>query len=217
VRDLRAALLVDDDVVGLQVAVDDPAAVGEAGGAEHLDGEVDRTRRVERGLLLDDGLERAAVEELHRDVVRALPLAAVVDGDDVLVVEARRAARLAPEALDELGVLGEAAVQDLERDPPPELQVLGAVDVGHPARADAIEHAVAAIDDRLGGEALGHLRSSCMTFLAIGAATSPPVPAEHSIVTAIATFGSCSGANAMNQTWLGQPWPTSAVPVLPPT
>ena len=56
-----------------------------------------------------------------------------------------------------------------------------------------------------------------MTFLAIGAATSPPVPVEHSIVTAMATFGSCAGANAMNHTWLGHPWPTSAVPVLPAT
>src|SRR6185312_16058050 len=119
----------------------------------------------------------------------------------VLVVEPRGAARLAAEALDELGVLGEAPVQDLERDAAPELEVLGAVDVGHPARADAPDDAVAAVDDRLGGEALAHLSSSCITFLAIGAAVSPPVPLEHSMVTAMATFGLWRGANAMNQTW----------------
>ena len=57
-----------------------------------------------------------------------------------------------------------------------------------------------------------------MTFLAIGAAVSPPVPLEHSTVAAIATFGSSRGANAMNQTWLGPHGrSTSAVPVLPPT
>ena len=87
------------------------------------------------------------------------------------MLEARRAARLAAEALDELGVLGEAAVQDLERDLAPELQVLGAVDVGHPARADAGDHAVAAVDDRLGGEPLGSLQQRLHDLLAIGAAT----------------------------------------------
>ena len=47
-------------------------------------------------------LERAPVEELHRDVVGALGLAAVEDRDDVRVVQAGGVLRLAPEALDEL-------------------------------------------------------------------------------------------------------------------
>ena len=42
VGDPGAALVVDQHVLRLQVAVDDPLAVGEAGGVEDLAGEVDR-------------------------------------------------------------------------------------------------------------------------------------------------------------------------------
>src|SRR6185295_12572976 len=217
VGDLGAPVGVDDDVVGLEVAVDDPAAVGEARGAQDLDGQVDGAVGVQRRLLLDDRLQRAPLEVLHRDVVGAVVLAAVVDGDDVLVLQAGGARRLAAEALDELAVLGEAPVEDLQRHLAPELQVLGDVDVRHAAAAQAVQDAVAPVDDGLGFEAFGHFRSSCMTALAIGAATVPPNPVPHSTVTAMAMRGSWAGAKAMNHSWFGQPWPTSAVPVLPAT
>ena len=88
-----------------------------------------------------------------------------------------RARRLAAEALDELVVLGEAAVEQLQRDAAAELQVLGAVDVGHPARADPVEHLVALVDDRVAGDAVdAHPPSASSTCLATGAATTPPVP-----------------------------------------
>ena len=47
VGDLRAVLGVDDDVVRLEVAVDDPALVREARGAQDLDRQVDRPHRLE--------------------------------------------------------------------------------------------------------------------------------------------------------------------------
>ena len=106
-------------------------------GAQDLDRDVDRPRRGRAApSLADELLERAPVEVLHRDVVGAVPLAAVEDADDVRVLQAGGARGLAAEALDELGVLGEAAVEQLERDLAAELRVLGAVDVGHPARAE---------------------------------------------------------------------------------
>ncbi len=46
VRHLRPALFVEDDVVRLEVAVDDPAPVGEAGRAQDLDDDVDARRPV---------------------------------------------------------------------------------------------------------------------------------------------------------------------------
>ena len=61
---------------------------------------------------------------------------------------ARRARRLAAEALDELLVLGEVVVQHLDRDLAAEQLVLGEVHVGHPARAEARDHPVAPVDDR---------------------------------------------------------------------
>ena len=46
-------------------------------------------------------------------------------------------------------VLGEVAVQQLERDMAAELLVLGQVDVGHAAGAEPLEDAVAAVDQRV--------------------------------------------------------------------
>jgi hypothetical protein len=54
---------------------------------------------------------------------------------------------LASEALDEPGILGEAAVQQLQRDLAPELLVLGQEDVGHPARAEPGKDPVATVYD----------------------------------------------------------------------
>lgn len=66
--------------------------------------------------------------------------------------------RLAAEALDEGVVRRVALVQDLDRDPPAELVVLGEVDGRHPARTELAQDAVAAVEDRVdqrvGG--LGH-------------------------------------------------------------
>ena len=101
-------------------------------------------------LLAHELLERASLEELHRDVVGAVPLAAVEHLHDVGVLQAGGRRRLAAEALDELVVLGEAPVQHLQRDLAAELRVLGAVHVGHPAGADARHDLVAAVDDSPG-------------------------------------------------------------------
>jgi len=58
-----------------------------------------------------------------------------------------RPAALAAEALDELLVFDETALQDLDGDLTREQFVFGEIDVGHPARADPRDHAVAAVDD----------------------------------------------------------------------
>ncbi len=73
--------------------------------------------------------------------------------DDVLVLQPRRRRRLTAEALDELLVLGEAVVQELQRDLAPELHVVRAVDVRHPAGAEVLDHLVAPVDDGVGLEA----------------------------------------------------------------
>src|SRR2546429_639474 len=87
-------------------------------------GGVTRDRRTTREVQLR---ERATLEVLHRDVVGALGLAGVVDGDDVGMRERGRVLRLAGEALDELVVVRVALVEDLDRHPPAQLLVLGEV------------------------------------------------------------------------------------------
>ena len=103
----------------------------------------------ERAARHDQLLEAAALDHLHGDVVRALGLAAVVDGDDVRVREPGCRLRLAAEALDEEVVARVALVEDLDRDAAPELLVLGEVDVGHAAGAELPQDPVAAVEERV--------------------------------------------------------------------
>src|SRR5919198_4181954 len=189
----------------------------ETGRAQDLEAQVDDPLLRHRRLAGHDLLQRTAGQALHRDVVRPLVLTAIEDADHVGMLEARGRARLAPEALDEFAVLGEAPVQDLERDLAAEMRVLGQVDVGHPAGADAAHDPIAAVDHRACRH-LGHrfLSSTWSTRLASGAATVPPCPDVRSTVTAIAILGLSTGAKAMNQAWFCPP-ETSAVPVLPAT
>ena len=87
--------------------MDDAVAVGEARRLEDLARSAPTAcSGVEAGV--DQLLQRAALEVLHRDVVGAVDVAAVEDGDDVGVLEARGGLGLAAEPLDELAVLGEA-------------------------------------------------------------------------------------------------------------
>jgi hypothetical protein len=128
--------------VGLEVAVDDPAAVREARGAQDLDGQVDRA------IGSSGASSRMTVfsERPRGTPSRCSRCRRTRRGrrpNDVLVLQAGGARRLAAEALDELAILGEAPVEDLQRDLAPQLQVLGAVDLGHAAAAHATEHAVA--------------------------------------------------------------------------
>ena len=116
VGDRGQAGRVDDHVHRLEVAVDDTVAVGEAGGLEDLADDRDGLDRGEAEV--DQVPQRPAVEVGHRDVVRVVHLAAVVDRDDVYLLECGCGFGLAAETLDELLVAGEVVVEDLERDPP---------------------------------------------------------------------------------------------------
>ena len=113
---LGDALGVHDHVVRLEVAVDHAALVARTRRRCRIwTPEVDHAHLVERRLLGHDVLERPPAQVLHRDVVGAVVVAAVVDADHVGVLEARGGLGLAPEPLHELGVLGEAPVQHLQR------------------------------------------------------------------------------------------------------
>src|SRR4029453_18612716 len=170
-----------------------------------LEPELDHALLRQRRLGAHDLLERLAVEELHGDVVGALVLAAVEDSDHVRVVQAGRGLGLAPEALHELLVVGEAPVEHLDGDLASQVGVLGAVDVRHPSGADPTEHAVALVDEGVAGD-LRHPvpppSSASRTDFAIGAATVPPCPFAFGIVTATAIRGFSTGAKQMNHAWV---------------
>ena len=132
VGDAHDAVLVEQEVRGLDVAVQDAARVRVLERGRDVAPDPRGLGDGEVRLLVEDRPQAAALEQLEhheRDVV----LAPVVDGDDVRVVERRRDLGLGAEAAEERGVLGERGVQDLDRDAAPQAGVLG--EVHAPARA----------------------------------------------------------------------------------
>jgi hypothetical protein len=130
------ALRGDQDVGGLDVAVDEPDGVCGAERFSALDAEgdqlVDRNRRATRA-----SAEGLALDVLHRDEVEAVGLVHRVDGDDVGVIQHRGEAGFLTEALARVGVLAQRRERkDLEGDRTAELQVGGAVDLAHAALAE---------------------------------------------------------------------------------
>jgi hypothetical protein len=158
VEDAGAAVGVDDDVVGFEVAVDDAAAVGggeaPTGGEEHGDD-------LAPGVRASQPLaEREALDELHGDEDLVAVGADVEEGDDVGVRELGHGLGLAQEAgAAEVLLLaaGEARVQELDGDLAVELGVIGGIDHAHAAGAEAAEDDEAA---ELGRDVLARARAA---------------------------------------------------------
>jgi hypothetical protein len=131
VRDVGLARGIEDDVRGLDVAVDEPEAVGVVEGEGDLQRELEGLGLGQGSFRLDPAREVLAADELHRDVEEPFRLADIVDRDDVRVpAEAGGGLGLAAEALG-AGPDRDARVEDLERALPAEARVAGAVDGGH--------------------------------------------------------------------------------------
>ena len=131
-----AAIAGQQDVAGLDVAMDQALGVRGVQRRGRLRDDRDRTRRIQPGVGPQEALQVRSLDVPHRDVQHAVGLARVVDGDDVGMVETGGDARFADEPLPERFILGELGTEDLQRDPAPEAQVLGQVDDGHPSSPD---------------------------------------------------------------------------------
>src|SRR5829696_8689067 len=83
VHDLRAAIVANPDVGGLDVAVHDPALVGVREAGEHVDDDVELRLEFQRLCQLDQSLEIRAMHILHRNEEMSVDLTEVVDGDNV--------------------------------------------------------------------------------------------------------------------------------------
>ena len=141
VEDLHAPPSVHHDVAGLDVAVDDPARMRGRERVGDLQDDVHGLGDLRRALL-EKRRQRAPRDVLHRDEALPPPLALhrvdVVDDGDVRVVELRGESRLAQEA----ALLILRAAQHLQGDGPPQLEVLGAKDLSHPAFTEPLRDAV---------------------------------------------------------------------------
>src|SRR5262249_42732365 len=139
VGEARLSALVEEDVLGLQVAVD------EAGGVAALEGEGEPAH--ERGRLapgerrLHARAERASRDELHGEREAPPVDERLVDADDAATLGARERLGLAAEALDGVGV--GSALEDLEGAQRSRRAVARAVDDAHAAAPELVEEVVA--------------------------------------------------------------------------
>ena len=144
VADGQAPALVEQQVGGLDVAVDDVVAVRAVQRVGGLAQPAQRQRPRDRAAAAQAVGHRAAREVLHDHERAAVVLADVVDGDDVAALRQPRAgARLAQEAAVGALVLGVAGGEDLDRDEAAEQLVLGSPDGRHSPVGDVAHDPVA--------------------------------------------------------------------------
>ena len=136
VAEVHVVLAGEQDIRGLDVAVQHPAGVGRVERRADLADDARGPQRLDASLGSDQRAQVGALDEPHHDVQHAVLFAGVEDRDHVRVVDRGRDPRLAPEALAEAflpGVLGE---DELEGHRALQRELLGPVDDPHVSVAD---------------------------------------------------------------------------------
>ena len=121
---LDRAVRRQQDVSGLDVAVDHPASMGHLQSGGHFGGDLGRPAGQELPLGVEDIPQRTPGDQLHDDVVGALLLPPVVDRHDVGMAQVGGGLGFLAEPGDEGVGVGVALMHDLYRHP----AVQGAVD-----------------------------------------------------------------------------------------
>ena len=151
-RAVRPSVLGHEhDVLGLQVAMDDLELVRVVQPGAHLPQDRQPGREIHRAPPHFAVGEQLALEERHHQVDEpVLRLAQAQDAADVGVIEPHRETGLAPQPLHRALVAGQLGRQDLDRDFLVAGDLLGEVDVRHPALAQLLEHLIAGVEQLVG-------------------------------------------------------------------
>ena len=140
--------LHEEDVLGLEVAVDDPRLVRLVERAAHRDEDGKRPLHRERPLGAHRLVQVLPLEELHDDVER--PVVELAEHEHLHGVRVRELAhrpRLAPEAGHEVLPVRELGMEDLHAHHPVHLGLERLVDRAHAARADLLQDLELAVQD----------------------------------------------------------------------
>ena len=139
VGDLHAAFLVDQDVLGLDVAMDDAFIVGELQGIADLRHDPERF-----GGLQSAGPHRLAqidaVHEFHDEITETAGLADIVNADNVRMAEHGERLGLAHEPFGKRGILAELRRQNLDCDQPVQAVLPRLVHRSHAALTQQFEN-----------------------------------------------------------------------------
>ena len=177
---LHASVAREQDVPWLDVAMDDPARMRGRQGSRDLGRDASRLPRRQGAGPAYDGREVFAVDELHDDERTGLVLAVVKHRHDVRVVEGSGGLGLVSEPFAEVGVAPVLGPQELDRDVPPKLRIVGPIDRGHATLAEQLDQAVAPAQDA------SNLRQTCSSRcleairLRAGGPTPPATPRPES-------------------------------------
>ena len=140
---VRVAVITDDDVVGLDVAMNDAHGVRGVERATDLSEDVGGAVERQRSLLPYQLAERDAVDILHDDERRiAFANAIIHHVDGVGMMDTRGGARLLLEALAERRVGGEKWLENLDGDLLAHLRVSSAIHITHAASAEQFFEAI---------------------------------------------------------------------------
>jgi hypothetical protein len=130
VQDLGPAVVGQEDVVRLDIAVDDPARVGGREAVGDLGGDVDRLLGRERPAPQSLG-ERFALQKLRHGPRDRAKRARIVDRKDVRVIEGGDSPRFAVETREAVGVVRRRVREHLEGNLSTEAVVSSAIELAH--------------------------------------------------------------------------------------
>jgi hypothetical protein len=141
IEDFGVAAFGDEDVGGLDVAVDDAFGVGGIESFGDLNGNVEETLEF-NWLAIDDVLEGGSIEEFHGDEGATVFFADVVDGANVWMVEGGGGLRFTLKTNERLAILGDLVREKFEGHEAVQTGILGLVNDTHTAPAELFKNAV---------------------------------------------------------------------------
>ena len=155
---LHTAIPQHHDILGLDVPVNDAAAVGMTEATHDLGDKMQRLPPVHMAAALHILLQCNTVDKLHDDIVNALRTGHVVNRHNIGMAQLCDCQRFVPEAPAELRILRQLAFQYFDGHKPVQTVALGLINIGHAARTDQFQQFIAVIQHF--SNVLIHLRSS---------------------------------------------------------
>ena len=146
VHDFHVAVGLDHDVLRLHVAVDDVLVMRDGKRLAYLAADLGDLALIDGAALQNGALQIGAAHVFHDNEVRAVIVAPVVHVHDVGALQVGRRCGFLLEARREFGVGCVLRQHHLHSDNAAERLVLGLVDLGHAANADALGDAVSAVE-----------------------------------------------------------------------